>query len=92
MGRWAGFWTLGALAGMADLALSAPAPAADADLDAGALANPAAVQELPQVIVIGNTPLPGFGLPLNQIPSNVQTATSADIQRAADHRGGRLPQ
>lgn len=38
-------------------------------------------QQLPQVIVIGNTPLEGFGLPLNQIPSNVQTASSADLKR-----------
>jgi outer membrane receptor protein involved in Fe transport len=37
--------------------------------------------QLPQVIVIGNTPLEGFGLPLNQIPSNVQTANGADLQR-----------
>lgn len=43
--------------------------------------NAATVQELPQVIVIGNAPLPGFGLPLNQIPSNVQSATSADMER-----------
>ena len=33
------------------------------------------------MIVIGNTPLQGFGVPLNQIPSNVQTANSADLQR-----------
>jgi len=43
--------------------------------------NAATVQELPQVLVIGNVPLPGFGLPLNQIPANVQTATSADMQQ-----------
>ena len=61
--------------------LLAPARTSAADADASALSNPAAVQELPQVIVIGNTPLPGFGLPLNQIPSNVQTANSADIER-----------
>jgi len=42
--------------------------------------NLATVQELPQVVVIGNAPLPGFGLPLNQIPANVQTASSADIE------------
>lgn len=36
---------------------------------------------LPQVIVIGNAPLESFGLPLNQIPSNVQTASAADLQR-----------
>lgn len=40
------------------------------------------MQELPQVVVIGNVPLPGFGLPLNLIPSNVQTANSQDLQRA----------
>jgi outer membrane receptor protein involved in Fe transport len=43
--------------------------------------NPAPLQQLQQVIVIGDTPLPGFGLPLNQIPSNVQTASSADMER-----------
>jgi outer membrane receptor protein involved in Fe transport len=45
-------------------------------------ANAATVQELPQVVVIGNAPLPGFGLPLNQIPSNVQSANSEDLKRA----------
>lgn len=45
------------------------------------LSNPGAVQELPQVLVIGNAPLPGFGLPLNQIPSNVQTGTHSDLER-----------
>jgi outer membrane receptor protein involved in Fe transport len=43
--------------------------------------NPAAAQELQQITVIGNTPLPGLGLPLNQIPANVQTADSSDMQR-----------
>ncbi len=43
--------------------------------------NPATAQELPQVIVIGNTPLGGLGLPMNQIPSNVQTGDSKDMQR-----------
>ncbi|HTX06907.1 MAG TPA: TonB-dependent receptor [Steroidobacteraceae bacterium] len=43
--------------------------------------TPSAIQALPQVIIIGNTPLPGFGLPLNEIPSNVQTAGSADMER-----------
>ncbi len=42
---------------------------------------PGTLQKLPQVIVIGNTPLPGFGLPLNEIPSNVQTASSIEMQR-----------
>jgi len=39
------------------------------------------VQELPQVVVIGNTPLPGLGLPLYEIPANVQTANSEDLAR-----------
>ncbi|HEY1725160.1 MAG TPA: TonB-dependent receptor [Steroidobacteraceae bacterium] len=46
-----------------------------------ALSNPATAQELSQILVIGNAPLAGLGLPLNQIPSNVQTATSADLER-----------
>ncbi|HYX74842.1 MAG TPA: TonB-dependent receptor [Steroidobacteraceae bacterium] len=44
-------------------------------------ANPAAVQELPQVTVIANTPLSGLGLPLNQVPANVQTGDSQDMRR-----------
>lgn len=47
--------------------ISAPAPAAAA---------------LSQVVIISNTPLPGFGLPLSQIPANVQTATSLDLRNA----------
>jgi hypothetical protein len=45
-------------------------------------ANAATAQELPQVSVIGNAPLPGFGLPLNMVPANVQTANSEDLERA----------
>jgi outer membrane receptor protein involved in Fe transport len=52
-----------------------PASAADT------AANPPTLQELPQVLIIGNTPLEGFGVPLNEVPSNVQTATGADLQR-----------
>src|ERR1700744_5022805 len=57
----------------ADTACAAEAPAAPG--------NPATVQERPQVVVIGNTPLPGLGLPLYEIPANVQTANSADLAR-----------
>ena len=73
------FWALAALIGTT--ALAQPGRICAADADAAAVSNPGAAQELPQVIVIGNAPLPGFGLPLNQIPSNVQTANSADIER-----------
>ncbi len=58
-----------------------PAGIAAAQGFSAAPSNPAAVQELQQVTVIGNSPLPGLGLPLNQIPTNVQTADSADLQR-----------
>src|ERR1700758_4612905 len=43
--------------------------------------NPATAQELPQVVVIANTPLPGLGLPANEIPANVQAADSRQMQR-----------
>jgi len=62
------------LAGAASLgvALAEEAPAAS---------NPATVLELPQVDVIANVPLPGLGVPRNQMPANVQTAVSRDLQR-----------
>ena len=43
--------------------------------------NPASVLEAPTVEVIGTTPLPGLGTPLNQVPANVQTAIGKDIQK-----------
>ena len=52
-----------------------------ADAPAATPVNPATAQELPQVVVIANTPLSGLGVPLNEVPANVQTATSADMQR-----------
>jgi outer membrane receptor protein involved in Fe transport len=58
-----------------------PIYASAADTSGGPSGNPAAAQELPQITVIGNTPLEGLGLPLNQIPSNVQTADSKDMER-----------
>ena len=42
--------------------------------------QPAAAR-LPQVEVIGTTPLPGIGLARDQIPSPVQSATEADLRR-----------
>jgi len=62
-------------------AAAVPIPASAADAAGGPPSNPATAQELPQITVIGNTPLGGLGLPLNQIPSNVQTADSKDMQR-----------
>jgi outer membrane receptor protein involved in Fe transport len=43
--------------------------------------NAATAREAPQVVVIGTAPLPGLGLPLNEVPSNVQTGSAEDMQR-----------
>src|SRR5437899_3840457 len=66
-------WALGVCAARAadpPASTQAPAPA-----------NPATAQELPQVVVIANAPLAGLGLPANEIPANVQTADSRQMQR-----------
>lgn len=42
-------------------------------------ANKAEVLETQAVEVVGTTPLPSIGTPINQVPSNVQTATAKDI-------------
>jgi len=57
--------------------------AAAAVLACHALTAPAQerVGELSTIEVVGTTPLPGIGLPKDQVPANVQTATGADIDR-----------
>jgi outer membrane receptor protein involved in Fe transport len=64
-------------------ATALPIFASEADTSGEQPLNPATAQELPQITVIGNTPLAGLGLPMNQIPSNVQTANSQDMQGQA---------
>jgi outer membrane receptor protein involved in Fe transport len=49
---------------------------------AGAQSAPTRVLEAPSVDVIGTTPLPGLGTPLDQVPANVQVATDRDIDRS----------
>lgn len=44
--------------------------------------NPAEALELPTVTVVGTTPLPGLGTPLEDVPANVQIYTSGDLSRA----------
>jgi outer membrane receptor protein involved in Fe transport len=61
--------------------LAAAVPVWSPAQQASSLSNPATAQELPTVVVIGNAPLPGLGLPANQVPGNVQTANSQDMQR-----------
>ena len=43
--------------------------------------NAATLVELPEVKVIGTTPLPGLGQPLANVPANVQSGTAKDIGR-----------
>ena len=59
----------------------AAAPAAATGLD-----NPSEALELPNVVVIGTTPLPGIGLPLERVAGNVQAYTSQGL--AAQHPDG----
>ena len=42
--------------------------------------NPAAALEAPSVEVVGTTPLPGIGTPVNQVPTNVQAITGQTIE------------
>jgi len=42
--------------------------------------NPATELETPTVEVVGTTPLPGLGTPIDQVPSNVQAATGEEIE------------
>ncbi|HEX6829868.1 MAG TPA: TonB-dependent receptor plug domain-containing protein, partial [Burkholderiales bacterium] len=63
-------------------------PALAAALVLAALAGAAAAEEqkrrdmeLPTVEVVGTTPLPVLGTPLEQVPANVQTATDKEIVR-----------
>lgn len=51
-------------------------------------AGQAPVQQLPaplifNVTVVGNTPVPGSDVPIDQVPAPVQTATSRDIERSS---------
>ena len=62
-------------------AAALPAAAADGTDSTQVPNNPATAHELPQITVIGNAPLPGLGLPLNQVPAIVQTADSDDLRR-----------
>ncbi|HZP92152.1 MAG TPA: TonB-dependent receptor [Burkholderiales bacterium] len=43
--------------------------------------NPATELEAPSVEVIGTTPLPEIGIPVGQVPANVQAATAKDISK-----------
>ncbi len=46
----------------------------------GAQENPATELDLPTIEVIGTTPLPGIGLPREQIPANVQSISADQVR------------
>ena len=43
--------------------------------------SPARVLETPTVEVIGTTPLPGLGVPVNEVPANVKALTDRDVEQ-----------
>jgi iron complex outermembrane receptor protein len=43
--------------------------------------NPATELEAPTVEVVAITPVPGIGVPVSQVPANVQATTGAEIQK-----------
>ncbi len=43
--------------------------------------NPTAVLEAPTVEVVGTTPLPGIGTPVNEVPANVTTISNRQIEQ-----------
>ena len=62
--------------------LAAAAALACAMLPVCAQAEDAAPVEPQRVEIIGVTPVPGLGVPKDQVPANVQTARSVDIERS----------
>ena len=73
---------VGGIAAVTALAAGAAVCAASAENAGPAAAAAGSAAPLQEVLIIANAPLPGFGLPLTEIPANVQTATSLDLQSA----------
>src|SRR6185312_6416844 len=63
-------------------ALAAGVAVCAADVATAGTTTAASAAALQEVLIIANAPLPGFGLPLTEIPANVQTATALDLQNA----------
>jgi iron complex outermembrane recepter protein len=60
------------------LQLSSAAYAAD---DESGEKNKASVLEVPKIEVVGNTPLPGIGVPLEKVPANIQNISADKIAK-----------
>jgi outer membrane receptor protein involved in Fe transport len=63
------------LVAFAAIVAAVPAPLARA------AENPTDAVQLPTIEVVGTTPLPGLGVPLKDVPANVQIYTSKDLAR-----------
>jgi outer membrane receptor protein involved in Fe transport len=63
-------------------AIGLPALSADepAHVEGGALANPSSRYELPTIEVVSTAPLPGMGVSIDKIPSNVKTLSAKDLE------------
>jgi hypothetical protein len=73
-------WYFGLIAGIA--VSPAPRPAS-AQATAAARAAPDPL-ELPPVEVVGVTPVLGTGVPIDQVPSNVQTLTAPQLENESE--------
>jgi iron complex outermembrane recepter protein len=51
------------------------------DQNAAAAPGPQATRSLPEIIVVGTTPLAGSGIDMDKVPSNVQTMTGDQLNR-----------
>lgn len=66
---------------MAGLTSGPEASAQDEPAESADRENPAAAIEIPTIEVIGSTPLPALGTPLDQYPGNVQSLSADGIER-----------
>lgn len=72
----------GGIAAIVVLTAGAAAYASEPPTAGSAAITVSPAPTLSQVVIIADTPLPGFGLPLSEVPANVQTATSLDLRNA----------
>ncbi|MGQ0621473.1 MAG: TonB-dependent receptor [Panacagrimonas sp.] len=75
-------WRAGRLAISILAASACPAVIAEEAMpEAAARPNPAAAIEIPTIEVIGSTPLPALGTPLDQYPGNVQSLSADGLEK-----------
>lgn len=95
VGEWYGYRNCGSILGLVAalglVAVLGTCLTAQADaLPAGAAAASNPPETLSEVTIVGTAPLPGSGIDINKVPSNVQTMSAADLNR--DDSSDSLPQ